>query len=124
MEQTMLEGFERFTRKGRSFRPRISIRARGQIGFNNGSVQRFELSKYEFVILYYSKEKNQIAIQLTNNKNEDGSIKLIKKSGNYCFSGKAFLDFYGIDYEKTRTFDLESINGNVLVLNLGKTAAE
>lgn len=120
MEQTMLEGFERFTKKGRSFKSRITIRNRGHIGFNNGSVLRFELDKYEYVVLYYSKEKNQIAVQLTNNKNEEGAIKLVKKPGNYFFSGKAFLDFYRIDYAKTKSYDLESLNSQLVVINLGK----
>ncbi|MEI7636857.1 MAG: hypothetical protein WCJ37_06085 [Syntrophus sp. (in: bacteria)] len=119
MEQTMLEGFERFTRKGRSFKPRVSIRARGQMGFNNGAVLRFELDKYEYVILYYSKEKNLIAIEPTNNANEDGAIKLVKKTGNYFFSGKSFLDYYSIEYgKKTINCEVKSEGKNLIVVSL------
>jgi len=120
MDQEILAGFERFTRKGRSFKPRVSIRARGQMGFNNGAVVRFGLDKYEYVILYYSREKNQIAIAPTNDSNEDGAIKLVKKSGNYFFSGKAFLDFYDINYMKTRNCDAISADNKLIVLDLSK----
>jgi hypothetical protein len=121
MEQKALAGFERFTRKGRSFRPKVSIRARGQMGFNNGAVLRFELEKYEYVILYYSKEKNQIAIEPTNNANEDGANKLVKKVGNYFFSGKAFLDYYDIKYGgKTKNCDAIGMENKLIVVDLNE----
>jgi len=118
MDQEILAGFERFTRKGRSFRPKVSIRAKGQMGFNNGAVLRFGLEMYDYVILYYSKEKNQIAIALTNDSNEDGAIKLVKKPGNYFFSGKAFLDFYDIDYRKTKNCDAICKEDKFIVVDL------
>lgn len=122
VEQKILAGFERFTRKGRSFKPKVTIRARGQMGFNNGSVLRFELDKYEYVILYYSKDKNQIAIQPTNDANEDGAIKLVKKPGNYFFSGKAFLDFYDIKYGKTKNCDAVGMENKLIIIDLSSCA--
>ena len=124
MEQVEIEGFERFTMKGRSFKPRVTIRARGQIGFNNGSVVKFEIEKYDYIVLFYSREKNQIAMRLTNDKNESGAIKLIKKHGNYCFSGKAFLDFYGIGYDKSKIQDAEGMNDNIILITLKKPLTE
>ena len=123
MEQAILEGFEKFTKKGRSFKPRVTIRARGQIGFNNGSVAKFNLDKFDYIVLYYSKEKNQIAMLLTSNKNEDGAIKLIKRPGNYFFPGKGFLDFYGLSYDKSKSYDAVGADGNVIIINLGKQEA-
>lgn len=121
MEQKILEGFERFAMKGRSFKPKVTIRARGQIGFNNGSVVKFGIEKYDYIVLFYSKEKNQIAMKLTNDKNENGAIKLIKKPGNYCFSGRAFLDFYDIGYDKANIFDVEGMDDNIILISLKKT---
>ena len=120
MENKDLAGFERFTRKGRSFKPKVSIRARGQMGFNNGAVLRFGLGNYEYVILYYSKDNNRIAIEPTNDANEEGAIKLVKKTGNYFFSGKAFLDFYDIKYGKTRNCDAIGMENKLIVIDLNK----
>ena len=125
MGQAILEGFEKFAMKGRSFRPRLTIRTRGQIGFNNGAVQRFDLGMYDYVVLYFSKEKNQIALQLTNNKDEDGAVKLVKKTGNFFLSGKSFLDFYNIKYtEKALQYDIEMAGDNILLVNLKKEIKE
>ena len=118
MDQTSLDGFERFTKRGRSFKPKVTIRARGQIGFNNGSIQRFGLDKYDYVVLYYSKEKNQLAIQLTNNSDEEGAIRLAKKTGNYFIAGKAFLDFYDVDYNEKVTYDAEESAERVIIVKL------
>ncbi len=101
----MLEGFEKFTKQGRSFKPKISIRKRGQIGFNNGSINKFNLKDIEFVILYINKAENKIAFRFTNNANEDGATKLVKRKNNYFVSGKAFLDFYSIPYDETVSMD-------------------
>jgi len=76
------------------------------------------IEMYDYVILYYSKEKNQIAIALTNDSNEDGAIKLVKKHGNYFFSGKAFLDFYDIDYRKTKNCDAICKEDKFIVVDL------
>jgi len=118
MTQMILEGFEKFTKRGRSFRPKLTIRVRGQMAFNNGAVHKFNLDKYNYVVLYMSSDKNKIAIQLTNDQNEEGIIKLVKKPGNYCFSGRSFLDFYGIDYSKSEHYDIEQHEAGALVANL------
>jgi hypothetical protein len=101
----MLEGFEKFTKQGRSFKPKISIRKRGQIGFNNGSINKFNLDNFEFVVLYMSKIENKIAFKFTNDSDEEGAVKLVKRKNNYFVSGKSFLDFYSIAYDETISMD-------------------
>ena len=101
----MLEGFEKFTQQGRSFKPRISIRKRGQIGFNNGSINKFNLKEFDFVVLYMNKADNKIAFKFTNNAKEEGAIKLVKRKNNYFVSGKSFLDFYSVAYDETVSMD-------------------
>lgn len=101
----MLEGFEKFTQQGRSFKPKISIRKRGQIGFNNGSINKFNLKEFDFVVLYMNKVENKIALKFTNNPKEEGVIKLVKRKNNYFVSGKSFLDFYSITYDETISMD-------------------
>ncbi len=101
----MLEGFEKFTQQGRSFKPKISIRKRGQIGFNNGSINKFNLKEYDFVVLYMNKIDNKIAFKFTSNGKEEGAIKLVKRKNNFFVSGKSFLDFYSIAYDETVSMD-------------------
>lgn len=103
----MLEGFEKFTQHGRSFKPKISIRKRGQIGFNNGAIKRFGLNNYEFVVLYIDKERTKIAFNFTNSVEDDGAIKLVKKKNNYFMSGKSFLDYYNIPYGKSQAYEVD-----------------
>ncbi|RJQ78953.1 MAG: hypothetical protein C4519_11430 [Desulfobacteraceae bacterium] len=102
-----LEGFELFKEHGRSFNPKISIRKRGQIGFNNGAINRCNLDKYGYVKLYYNKDAKMIAFKFTNDPKEEGAIKIQKRPSNYFFSGKSFLDYYSINYSETETFDLD-----------------
>jgi len=115
----MLEGFEKFTHTGRSFKPKISIRKRGQIGFNNGAIKRFRLDRYEFVVLFYSKENNKVAFNFTNSAEDEGAIKLVKKKNNYFISGKSFLDYYNIPYGVSYAFDAEWIPEQLIaIINL------
>jgi hypothetical protein len=102
-----LEGFEKFTGHGKSFHPKISIRKRGQIGFNSGAINRCHLDSVDYAVLYYNKVKKQIAFQFTNNEKDEGAIKIQKRPSNYFFSGKSFLDYYSIDYGETVAFEIE-----------------
>ena len=103
----MLEGYEKFTQHGRSFKPKISIRKRGQIGFNNGAIKRFRIDQYDYVVLYYNKDTNKMAFNFTNSENDDGAIKIIKKKNNYFISGKSFFDYYELPYGESQSFDVE-----------------
>ena len=115
----VLENFERFTKKGRSYVPKMSIRKRGQVGFNTGAIVRFGLEKYNYVVLFISKERDKMAIKFTNDENEEGAIKIMKRPGNFAFSGKAFFDLYEIPYDKTKTYDIEWVeNEHVAIINL------
>ena len=42
--------FEKFTQTGKSYRPKISIRSNGQIGFNFGCIEKFSLEKYKYAV--------------------------------------------------------------------------
>lgn len=103
----ILSGFEKFTKQGKSFNPKISIRKRGQIGFNAGAVNRFKLEENGFVVMFYSKEQNKIAFNFTAESNEEGAIRIVPKKGNFYFSGKTFLDYYGVPYDETVSYDVE-----------------
>jgi hypothetical protein len=117
----ILNGFEKFTKQGKSFNPKISIRMRGQIGFNAGAVNRFKLEENGFVVMFYSKEQNKIAFKFTKDSNEEGAIRIVPKKGNFYYSGKTFLDYYGIPYSKTRSYNVEwDENGKVAIIDLNE----
>lgn len=111
--------FEKFTYTGKTFKPRISIRQNGQIGFNNGARKRFDLDKYEFVILYYDKEESKIGIKLTNNNGESGVMRLQKRPLNIAISAKSFFEYYNILYSETKTYDpVWDEKNKMIVINL------
>lgn len=113
--------FERFTDVGRVFRPRASIRSNGQIGFNHGSVKRFELQKFSHVVLFYDKDSKRVGVRLTNDKTEAGASTLITRSGNGTVSARAFLEYYHLLPKVTTQHDLEWDEENkLLVVDMGK----
>jgi hypothetical protein len=112
--------FVKFTQTGQRFKPKISIWEGGQIGFTQGAIKRFNLDNFNFAILFYDSDSKKIGIKFTNDNNEEGVIKFNHRKTGGVISGKAFLDFYGIDYSKTiKNLDLGFENENELyVINL------
>lgn len=118
-DMEFLKGFDVFTDAGKSFKPKISIRKTGQVGFNNGAIKRFALSDFEYVVLMYNKETEKIALKFTNDMNEDGAIKFTKKKGNYFVSGKSFMEKYSISYTESKSFDVEWIDEhNIAIIDI------
>lgn len=98
--------FEKFTLRGRGFKPQASIWSRGQISFNQGAVRRHKIDKYKYAMLFFDPDTSRIGIKMTNNENEDGIQKIgIRKSG-VMLSAKAFLEYYGVDFSETRRYTL------------------
>lgn len=107
--------FEKFTRMGSNFTPVISLRRHGSIGVSQGALQRFGMLDGDwYVVLYYDKNENVMAIQPTQSKDDEGAVKLIKrpikgKGGTVSVSGsvsaKSFFEFYQIPKDETRSFE-------------------
>ncbi len=113
--------FERFEYGGRSFVPKVSIWSRGQIGFSMGAVKRFELQKYQYVVFFYDTEARRIGFQFTLDKNETGAAKLNVRENGGVVGAKAFLDYYGLDYKKTRQFIMkEDQETGLLIIELDR----
>lgn len=100
-----MEGFKKYLSKGRAGTPKVSIRKNGQMAFNSGAVQKYDLDVFEFVIFYISEKKDRIAIKFTNNEKESGLIKIQKRPGSFAFSAITFLRLYDFDWSKTVNFD-------------------
>jgi len=101
--------FEKFTKPGsRIGTPKAAIWSSGQIGFNQGAVKEFNLSKYNYAILYYDRDSNIIGVEFTNDEKAEGAHKLIGRKGSTgtSFSAIAFLKNYKIDFGETIQYDL------------------
>ena len=111
--------FERFTQAGRGYRPKVSVTRTGLIGLNQGSVKRFKLQDYNYVVLYYDREGQRIGIQPTNDENEEGIRKLRKRVSGADVSAKAFFDYYDIDYNTTKRYNaLWDDDNNMIIVRL------
>lgn len=99
--------FEKFTLRGRGFKPQASIWSRGQISFNQGAVRRYNIDKHKYAMLFFDPDTSRIGIRLTNSENEDGIQKIgVRKSG-VMLSAKSFLEYYGVDFSETRKYTLQ-----------------
>jgi hypothetical protein len=98
--------FERFTARGRSYTPKVSIWKRGQIGLSQGAVERFHLRDFQYVVMFYDGENKRIGLMFTNNEQEEGIARMNVKDTGAMFTAKSFLDCYEIDYTETRQYDI------------------
>lgn len=115
--------FERYTRtRARGLLPKASIWSRGQIGFNQSAVLRFEINKFDYIVLFYDLDTKRIGIKLTNEQ-EEGAIKIINKlaSGGALISAKSFLINYDLFSQETRNYDLYlDTDSGLLVIDTNK----
>jgi hypothetical protein len=114
-------GFVKFVDTGaRLGDPMVSIWSRGQIGFNQGAMQEFDINKYQYVVLYFDADTRRIGFELTNDKNVKGAIKLVfRENSGASFSAIPFLRINKIKYDATRKYALErDIDSNLLVVDL------
>ena len=98
--------FEKYTARGRSYAAKVSIWARGQIGFSQGAVRRLGLQSFMYVVMYYDKDSNKIGLSFTNDENEEGIAKMRVRENGATFMAKSFLDYYDIDYKQNRQYDI------------------
>jgi hypothetical protein len=103
--------FEKFTDTGRrSFKPKVSIRKSGVVGFSAATVDKFGLRDKKFMSLYWDAETARIGFQPTVQE-EEGSHPLIigkdTKSGSASasLSASRFLDRFEIAPSKNIRLD-------------------
>ncbi len=112
-------GFELFTaQKSRGYEPKISIRSRGQIAFNVGAIIRYDIMSYRYAQLYYDAEAYMIGINLTNNEQSEGKVKISKrKDGSAWLSAKSFFNYFNIPLPEkgSEQPEIETFN-NMIVL--------
>ena len=97
--------FEKFVETSRSYRAKVSIRANGTLGLNSGAVNKFNLAEFEWVVLYYDREKRLIGIKPTENEKEEGAQKISKGKTGAWVAARRFIDFYDIGTVKTKRLE-------------------
>lgn len=112
--------FEKFVKTGRGYAPKVSIWMGGQIGFNQGAVERFNIRSFQYAVLFYDKNERKIGFIFTNEA-EEGANKITKGKTGAFVSAKTFLDYYGINHDKTERYSLYYDDKNELyVIDLKK----
>jgi hypothetical protein len=96
--------FERFTAKGKSFQPKISLRKNGHIGFNQAAIDKFQLMTYKYAVLFYDRENKIIGIKPTNEA-EEGARSLRVKETNAYVAARTFMDCFSIPYALTERYN-------------------
>ena len=105
---------EFFRKDGKGFAPKASVRKQGQIGLNQGAVDRFKIKDGQYVLLGYDKDRKMVAIRLIQER-EKGAKKIIVKGTNGSISAKGFFDYFAIPYKKTDSYDLTKDTENNLL---------
>ena len=107
--------FEKFTNAGKSFKPKASIRANAQIGFNQGAIRRFRLKNRTPVLLYFDPVDRLVGVEVKNRSCEEPALfSLQVRNGSAWISAKAFLDYFEIDYSKTYRSMVELKDGKIV----------
>lgn len=115
--------FVKFTETGKSFAARASISPRGMISLNDGARRKFSLDSFNFAVLYYDAEKKLVGIELTNNENTEGAIKIRLRTTGADLAAKSFIDFFEISPTVTTMYSVtggEQENWILIDLNSGK----
>ena len=97
----------KFEATGKSFAPRASLNSRGYLSFNNGAQRRWKIDQYEYAVLHYDPDEKKIGIEFTNVVAK-GTIKMRKRPTGATIGAKAFMDYFDIKIETTKSYDIES----------------
>ncbi len=109
---------EFFRKGGKGYIPKASVRMHGQIGFNHGAVEKFQIKNGQYVLLGYDKDKRIVAIRRIDEA-EEGAKRVIVKGNSGSIGAKAFFDYFGITPKKTKSYPLQvEPEGKLLVFHL------
>lgn len=111
--------WEKFTKVGRSLKPRISIRGLTHIGFNSAAIIEFKLGDYGFGVLFYDKDNKRIGIKLSNDKDEEGALKLrVRDKSGASIPARSFIAYYKLEKLKGKRFNVELDKDKMIVANI------
>lgn len=113
-------GFEKYIPpKTSGVRPRATIRPSGLISFDAASVEAFGLDSASYAILYFDKNRKLVGVEITNNKRDDGALRLSKRRKSVSLKAPQFFDLYGLTFEEAQRFDVgHDPSSNMLTISL------
>ena len=89
-------------------KPQISVMTRGQMGINKGALVKYELDRYNYVVLFYARDTKTVGMKFTTGKEEPGAIKLSKREdAGFTISALSFFRTYKIVHSKLMRYDFE-----------------
>lgn len=98
--------FEKFTKHGETFNPRVSIWTNGNLGISAGAFNVYELTDKIFVTLFYDKEHRRVGLKFSNRPDEPGAVRMtVRKSGG-TIPCTTFFKHWRIDYSMVRNYVL------------------
>lgn len=99
--------FERYIGQRAAMKePKASIWKAGQINLNRAFLEKYDVKKTSFALLFFDKDKKKIAFRLIQNGKEPGAAKLSPKASGAMIHTKGFLKYFGIEGGKGRRFDV------------------
>jgi len=117
-----MDGFERFTKVGSSYAAKLTIRKGGYLGWSQGAAKKFGIDgEGYYAVLFFHKGKRLIGIKVSNNAEEEDSIKIQwrEQAGGAVIqcSIRSFLEYYGIDYSETTSYvpEFDEPSGLILI---------
>lgn len=96
--------WELFDKMTRSFALKISIRNNGMMGFNRGTVAKWNLKDKSYCKLYYDASNQYVGFEFSNEEQPKVTAKLVHRGEDTFINAKSFLRHYEIDFEQTSVF--------------------
>lgn len=92
--------WEKFHGIGESYRPKVSVRANGHLGFATGARKKFHVDSYKFVSLFFDRSERKIGIKLGEIEEPGVTTPIVKRETDCYIRARSFLDYYDIDYKQ------------------------
>jgi len=96
--------FVKFAETARSYRPKVSIRANGTLGFNSGAVAKFHLKDYKYALLYFDQERRTVGVKPVKTE-EEGAHAINRGKTGAWIAARRFLDYFSIGSNATKKFE-------------------
>jgi len=77
------------------------------LSFNDGARHKHEIDKYSYSVLYYDKERSVIGVELTNDKDAEGALKIRFRKTGADLGVKSFIDYFELVPEVTTMYAVE-----------------
>jgi hypothetical protein len=96
--------FVKFAETARSYRPKVSIRANGTLGFSSGAVAKFQLKDYKYAVLHYDEERRMVGVKPVKT-DEEGAHAINRGKTGAWIAARRFLDYFSIATNATKKFE-------------------